>query len=421
MPEVIKVATSAWPIVFAAVVAQVFKAYATWRVERGIKLMQLEQLIGSNSFGSAIKQPMVLRQLDILSLVLLLTWCLSPFGSSALQRTIHTGFATKIDPVDVWYLKQYGVNKVFGHWNADNLTSTTDHAAGNEMAAILFLSTLVPYDTTGTTHSPEYMDSYNMPYLKKPRVDGLADSRGNNIAGMGLPIALPYNPPVWQLDTTKVDPTSVYELISFDVDHSYFEFTCTNFSTVTYDALEPMAWSGAHTLGMIFSDPGNTSSITRLHFASANLDATQEILTNYTTWDYSVTQCDFVQRFVESPVTCKRWQERRQETGKDYDSDYMWEQATLCWADFARPNSIPPETAASKNMSTPLEGFADDWTAMAAPRNPNTPGVFPSPSELPCLFKCVHKYSANSFQRKYSFRGAFLSTGRTHGRSISRK
>lgn len=34
MPEVIKVGISAWPIVFAAVVAQVFKAYATWRVER---------------------------------------------------------------------------------------------------------------------------------------------------------------------------------------------------------------------------------------------------------------------------------------------------------------------------------------------------------------------------------------------------
>ncbi len=36
---------------FAAVAAQAFKSYATFRVERGIKLMELEQLVGSNSFG----------------------------------------------------------------------------------------------------------------------------------------------------------------------------------------------------------------------------------------------------------------------------------------------------------------------------------------------------------------------------------
>lgn len=37
--EVIKVAVTVWPIVFAAVVAQSLKALASYRVERGIRIM----------------------------------------------------------------------------------------------------------------------------------------------------------------------------------------------------------------------------------------------------------------------------------------------------------------------------------------------------------------------------------------------
>jgi hypothetical protein len=33
------IAITAWPIIFAAIVAQSLKTLATWRVERGIKLM----------------------------------------------------------------------------------------------------------------------------------------------------------------------------------------------------------------------------------------------------------------------------------------------------------------------------------------------------------------------------------------------
>lgn len=39
LSQAITVAASAWPIVFAAVVAQSLKMYAAYRVERGIKLM----------------------------------------------------------------------------------------------------------------------------------------------------------------------------------------------------------------------------------------------------------------------------------------------------------------------------------------------------------------------------------------------
>jgi len=39
LTNAIKVAASAWPIVFAAVVAQSLKMYAAYKVERGIQLV----------------------------------------------------------------------------------------------------------------------------------------------------------------------------------------------------------------------------------------------------------------------------------------------------------------------------------------------------------------------------------------------
>lgn len=39
LSQAITIAASAWPIVFAAVVAQSLKMYAAYKVERGVKLM----------------------------------------------------------------------------------------------------------------------------------------------------------------------------------------------------------------------------------------------------------------------------------------------------------------------------------------------------------------------------------------------
>jgi hypothetical protein len=37
--QALRVAVSVWPIIFAGIVAQSLRAYATYRVERGVRLM----------------------------------------------------------------------------------------------------------------------------------------------------------------------------------------------------------------------------------------------------------------------------------------------------------------------------------------------------------------------------------------------
>lgn len=380
MPDVIKVGVSAWPIVFAAVVAQVFKTYATWKVERGIKLMQLEQLVGSNSFGSAVKQPMVLRRLDLLSLVLLLTWCLSPFGSQALQRSFHTGSNDKTGTVKVWYLNQTGADKAFARDVTDTTSNTSTHAADNQMTAILFLSTLVPYDLSGGTHDNSIEDQYNNPILYKPE-----EEWNPSIAGMGLPVVLPNTTlPTDPNNTVQTEDSNMqatnlrYESFYFNITSSYFGFTCGNWTpNMSYAALEAvdpstkLAWSDSHTLGLKFTDPHNESTITHLQFASANLDTRTDVTTNWTSWDYSFIQCDFQQHFIEAMIYCDRVPSGNGNLQASTDM------ITSCWS---YPSSA---TSQEINMGTPLEDFSDDWTAMAAPTNTNKKGVYSTPSELP--------------------------------------
>jgi hypothetical protein len=375
MPDVIKAGISAWPIVFAAVVAQVFKAYATWRVERGIKLIQLEQLIGSNSFGSAIKQPMVLRQIDVLSMLLLLTWCLSPFGSQALQRTYDTELSVVKDNVTIHYVDQTQKNKVFDKdW--EKLTNDTLHAADNQMVAIFFLMSVAPVDNSKS--DTWYMDQYNNPRLYKP--DIYYDSEDHPveaisafpISGMGLPMVLP-DPKIGGEISYSDEKGTESEEMTFNVTSSYFEFECGNWSTKSRKALSVeypavnLTWSSSNTLGLQF--PGNSDTINQVSFASANIDPEATALNS--TWDYSFIQCDFHQRFIDSEIYCI-WLPPSEKSGK-YDLQ------TTCYQN--RVNWTSNATVTEKKMDTPLEDFSDDWALMGSPRNGNTAGNSTTPSK----------------------------------------
>lgn len=350
--------------------------------------MQLEQLVGSNSFGSAIKQPMVLRQLDALSLLLLLTWCLSPFGSQALQRAYRTGFAQKFDTVEVYYLDQTGSSKVFASdWNTT--TTPAAHAADNQMAAVLFLSTLVPADQSFLSHTASsYMDAYYHPLLGKTLSPADFDLgiEWDPIAGSGLPIVLP-DTELPQEVSENVDAASLYEYISFNVRSSYFDFVCGNWSIVNITELtslnqsQRLAWSSSYTLGMRFTNLANTSNMNHLLFASANLgfNSSDDVIIDRISWNYSFIQCDFQQHYIDTTVYCDRWPS----SANDISTTDLF-----CLSN--ESNDTLLTNIAGENMGTHLEDFSDDWTAMAAPRNPNKTGASNTPSELPPIFIPVY-------------------------------
>ncbi|CAK7212230.1 hypothetical protein SBRCBS47491_001387 [Sporothrix bragantina] len=158
----LKIAVSAWPIVFAAVVAQCFKTYATYKVERGIKLMQLEQLVGSSSFASALKQPIMLRRLDVYALVIFVAWCLSPIGGQAIVRVISSDWKQNCVDSKVWYLSRNGINPVMDS-TGDYFSDGNDLGTHQQQAAMIFATVFNPYPGIGGTKSNFYQDSWGNP------------------------------------------------------------------------------------------------------------------------------------------------------------------------------------------------------------------------------------------------------------------
>ncbi|KAF4812278.1 hypothetical protein CGCSCA5_v009147 [Colletotrichum siamense] len=75
-----------FPIAFAAVAANLLKAAAGWKMERGVTVLGLEYLLSCRTVFSAVTTPLSLRGANILMPFLVALWAMSPLGGQAALR-----------------------------------------------------------------------------------------------------------------------------------------------------------------------------------------------------------------------------------------------------------------------------------------------------------------------------------------------
>lgn len=85
-------------------VGRAAKQYANWRLEHGVRLGLLEQLIGSCTFFSTISTQFLLRSFNLLGLGLMLLWTLSPLGGQSSLHIINTVYKPVFSNSAVRYL-----------------------------------------------------------------------------------------------------------------------------------------------------------------------------------------------------------------------------------------------------------------------------------------------------------------------------
>ncbi|WEW57345.1 hypothetical protein PRK78_002811 [Emydomyces testavorans] len=90
LQEAMKVAVTTFPIVFSAVMGRMTRTVATWRLERGIALGQLEQLFWSSTVFSTLSTQLLLGSFNKLTVGLLVLWALSPLGGQSTLHIINT-------------------------------------------------------------------------------------------------------------------------------------------------------------------------------------------------------------------------------------------------------------------------------------------------------------------------------------------
>lgn len=76
-------------MIFSFAMSRLLYQLARQRLESGTAVGTLEQLIGSQTLGSAFKTHLELQSFNILGLILLCVWLLSPIGGQSLLRILH--------------------------------------------------------------------------------------------------------------------------------------------------------------------------------------------------------------------------------------------------------------------------------------------------------------------------------------------
>ncbi|KAF2823692.1 hypothetical protein CC86DRAFT_408718 [Ophiobolus disseminans] len=84
-----QIAPSIWPIIFSGVLGNAVRSFADWRIERGVTIMDLEQLLGSLTMAGSIITIFRWSLLRTASVVFIFLWAFNPLGSQASFRLAY--------------------------------------------------------------------------------------------------------------------------------------------------------------------------------------------------------------------------------------------------------------------------------------------------------------------------------------------
>ncbi|KAJ4397145.1 hypothetical protein N0V93_001369 [Gnomoniopsis smithogilvyi] len=304
--KVVGIADTIWPVVFAAVVAQCFKTWFLVKADRWRPL------------PAQVTQPGKMAQrLQAMCLLVFLVWCLSPFGSQALQRACGYKTTTNQTSTDVWYVDRTGYNPM---WSA-NSTLAMSAADRSELVQLIsekYIGSLAPStvlsDKSGQT-AARSLSAPALSYAGEP-------TSGRKVDAINSASLLSLQDSNWTRIRDSVVDSSV-ETLSFSLITSRFEFTCNDWNLRlrhigNTTSATNMSYSESQTLGMSMSGGDNsTSPMNTVHFASLNkiTNANGTTLASRSinstrvrneTWEYSSIQCEFQQNFYSKPIQCKR-------------------------------------------------------------------------------------------------------------------
>ncbi|KAK2808768.1 hypothetical protein FQN50_004440 [Emmonsiellopsis sp. PD_5] len=208
-----KLGPSIFPIVFAAIVGNMLRRYALWRVENCAPLGLVEQLNSSTSFAGTVISVLALRRFGVLTTAILLLWAMSPLGGQSALRMLSQTSSELSQNISVSYMN---MNKSSGFSGTASM--------GDTLGATDSLYTASLLATKGVRSSPR--DLWNWP--KIPLLRALPSNESGAAS----------NP--WR--TCAQDNQTVYSSLlglmiqgipsdkntEFPVESSYFDLDCVS-------------------------------------------------------------------------------------------------------------------------------------------------------------------------------------------------
>lgn len=171
--EVLQVASTLWPISFAAVAGPCLKTLALHGAEKGSSLASLEILLTSQTTVAAFKNLFMLRHIRIWTISVALLWCLSPLGGQAAVRSLHLEPNSEVSEVPALYYMGSNISDYNFFFN-----STTSGIAGVFTGASAQNSLIADYRSA-------ILASFSRPDILVSHANGSSDGFDDAIASVG--------------------------------------------------------------------------------------------------------------------------------------------------------------------------------------------------------------------------------------------
>ncbi|KIW29867.1 uncharacterized protein PV07_05653 [Cladophialophora immunda] len=300
-------ASTLFTILFAAVLGTTLKRFATWRLERGVKLGLLEQIMQSRTFFAAVTTQVAFPAFNLTALILLASWVFSPLGSQASLRLVSTGRDHTSHSAAVSHVDTIS-NQVFD--SVSGVDSLLTSLKPSYISSVLGPDTMKngTMDLWGNVRIPWLVDNLDK------NADGWAMlSRANLTEGsfsalVGVPIAsLANRNSSFVIETTYMNldcdkPQDTKEInINFNVTSGNGTFLGPNTTVNSEDAIYPF-WQVA--MNQFVSDDyyfyGYPEEL--VNVTDVNLPQATFLFQTRGPW---VAKCQINQIYLESNVSCQ--------------------------------------------------------------------------------------------------------------------
>lgn len=312
MGSLVRICAAIWPVALAAVVAQCLKAWITVKAHRSQSNLRVS--------GTSRKQSFSSYRLDVVCLLLVLAWGLSPLGSQALLHVYGYRSAMQTDSADVWYVDRTGYNQV---WSS-NATDNMSPSSRSELMQIIgekYLGTMSPNNMHLGLSGLVAAYPHREVALSHPN----ESTSGRKDAGLSA-ADLSYINSVFESGLDAPIGTLSGNL-TFSMKTSYFKLTCSKWNLAkerVYNQTSPsdMFYSSSKTLGMNMTSgrnnltdaPAGTVGFVSLNRASpavnplelARRPVAAKLSVALRPWEYSSISCDYRQQFYDVPVRCNQ-------------------------------------------------------------------------------------------------------------------
>ncbi|PVF95158.1 hypothetical protein CPB86DRAFT_788342 [Serendipita vermifera] len=106
-----------FPLMFSAILGWCLRTYGRYKSERGVKLGELERLIGSQTVFSFLRFALIFKQLDQLCIMLGILWTLSPLGGQSILRMLSVRQVDLESTETISYLDPYSASEYHAEKN----------------------------------------------------------------------------------------------------------------------------------------------------------------------------------------------------------------------------------------------------------------------------------------------------------------